>query len=125
LWWRVPESFDDANRYYLLLVSVVPTLVLFAVQLAVATMLISVRTWDLIRLLRWVMVAGLIADTLGLIIDLKYFPESLAFDFLAIVPAILWLTYFFRSQRVEHVFRLHDWETAVNAIYPTKLGLAT
>jgi hypothetical protein len=121
----VPESYDDPNRYYLFLASIVPTLVLFAVQLAVATMLVSVRTWDLIRLLRWVMIGELVADALGLIIDLNYFAESLPFDLLTIVPATIWLAYFFKSRRVMHVFKLHDWETAVKVIYPPKFGFAT
>src|SRR5271165_1359193 len=45
----VPESYDDPNKFRLFLASSIPILVLFALQVAVATMLISVRTWDLLK----------------------------------------------------------------------------
>ncbi|MCL5287358.1 MAG: hypothetical protein M1453_05105 [Acidobacteria bacterium] len=116
----VPESFDDATEYRLFLLSTVPVLILFVLQLAVATILVSVRTWDLLKLLRWIMLAELAAATVATIIDVTYFPDSLAFDFLTIVPAALWLGYFFRSRRVVHVFKSQDWDTAVNVFYPPK-----
>jgi hypothetical protein len=121
----VPESFDDSSRYYLFLVSVVPGLVLFCVQLAIATMLISVRTWDLLTLLRWVMCAQIIAGLIGTAIDVGYFSDNLVFDFLTVVPAAIWLAYFFKSRRVAHVFKSHDWGVAVNVMYPPKLATAT
>jgi hypothetical protein len=114
----VPENFDDKRRYVLFLTSTVPLLITYALQVAVATFLISVRTWDLLRLLRWLLVAEIAISGLGIAIDTKYFPDNIILDFFTIVPAILWLAYFFRSQRVTHVFKLHDWDEAVNNIYP-------
>ena len=116
----VPESYDDPAKYHLFLTSVVPVLVLFCVQLAVGTMLISVRTWDMLSFLRWVICAELFAGVIGAIIDVNHFPDNLPFDFMAIVPEALWLAYFFRSQRVKHVFKSHDWDVAVDSIYPSK-----
>lgn len=121
----VPESYDDPGKYHLFLASSVPVLVFFCVQLAVGTMLISVRTWDMLKLLRWTICAELVAALIGAVIDANYFPDSLPFDFFTIVPGILWLAYFFRSQRVGHVFKSHDWDTAVNVIYPPKVSVAT
>jgi hypothetical protein len=121
----VPESYDDPGKYHLFLVSFVPLIVLFCVQLAVATMLISVRTWDMLTLLRWIICAELVAAVTGAIIDVNYFPDSLPFDFMTIVPEVLWLAYFFRSRRVAHVFKSHDWDAVVNVIYPPKVKLAT
>jgi hypothetical protein len=121
----VPESYDDPRKYHLFLVSIVPVLLLFSAQLAIATMLISIRTWDMLKLLRWTIGAELIAAVIGAMIDVAYFPDSLIFDFFTIVPEVIWLVYFFRSQRVEHVFMSHDWDTAVNLIYPPKVTLAT
>jgi hypothetical protein len=43
----VPESFSDPQLYHLFLVSVVPLLIVYCGQLIVATMLLSVRTWDM------------------------------------------------------------------------------
>ncbi len=116
----VPENFDNHTRYRWFLISAVPSLILFALQVAVATFLISVRTWDLLRLLRRLIVAALAAASIATAIDIKYFPDNVAFNFLTIVPGILWLAYFFKSRRVRHVFKSHDWEVAVNAIHPTK-----
>ena len=117
----VPESFDDSTKYHLVLASAVPTLILFCVQLAIGTILISVRTWDLLRLLRWVMCAEVLAGLIGTAIDAIYFPDNLFFDFLTVVPAVLWVAYFFKSRRVVHVFGSHDWNLAVNTMYPPKL----
>lgn len=114
----VPENFDDSAKYYLFLASVVPGLVLFCVQLAVATILISVRTWDLLKLLRWVICAEIVAGLIGTVIDVSHFPDNLFFDFMTVVPAVLWLAYFFKSSRVAHIFKAHDWEVAVNVMYP-------
>lgn len=121
----VPESYEDPAKYHLFLASVVPVLVFFCVQLAVGTLLISVRTWDMLILLRWTIGAELVAATIGLIIDVNHLPENLPFDFITIVPEVLWLAYFFRSQRVKHVFKFHDWDIAVESIYPSKMSLAT
>lgn len=114
----VPESFDDPTKYHLFLLSVVPSLVIAGIEIAIATILISVPTWDMLKLLRMVMIAGLIFAACGTVIDVFYFPDNLGFDALTIIPACLWLTYFFRSRRVIHIFKTHDWEIAVNNIHP-------
>jgi hypothetical protein len=116
----VPESFDDSTRYHLFLASIVPALVLLALEIAVATMLVSVRTWDMLRLLRWLMIASLVAGVVALVIDVNSFPDNIAFDVLAMIQSGLWLAYFFASRRVTHVFKSHDWEVAVDTIYPAK-----
>lgn len=118
----VPESFDDRHRYFLSLMSIVPNLIVLALEIAVATMLVSVRTWDLLRLLRGLMIAGLIFAAIGTLIDVNYFPDNLPFDALTIIPAAVWLAYFFRSRRVKHIFMVHDWDTIVDTWYPPKLN---
>jgi len=103
------------------LASTVPTIVIFALQVAVATILISVRTWDLLRLLRWLIAAQVVAASVGMLIDIKYFPENVALGIIfTLGPEILWLAYFLKSRRVLHVFKSHDWDLAVKAIYPTQ-----
>jgi hypothetical protein len=121
----VPENFDSPRQFVLFLASSVPGLVLFAVKCAVGTVLVSARTWDMLRLLRWVMVAELAADGIGAVIDGFYFPDNLGLSFLTIVPNLLWLAYFFRSARIRHIFRLHDWDVAVDSIHPFKVKMAT
>src|SRR5262249_21758353 len=121
----VPESYDDPQKYHLFLASAVPSVVILSLEIAVATVLISVRSWDLLKLLRWLIIAGLVAGSIATVIDISYFPENLVFDFLNIFPGALWLAYFFKSRRVKHVFKSHDWEVAVLSIYPAAPGVAT
>lgn len=96
-----------------------PSLLLFVVKCAVGTLLLSARTWDMLKLLRWVMIAELAAGVLGAGIDAAYFPDNLGLSFLTIVPDMLWLAYFFRSTRVRHIFYSHDWNVAVDSIHPS------
>jgi hypothetical protein len=107
----VPENFDQASRYYLFLASAVPTIVIFLLQGAVATILISVRTWDMLELLRWLLVAQVVAAAAAVLIDVKYFPDNVALGILlTLLPESLWMAYFFASKRVKHVFQLNDWD---------------
>jgi len=120
----VPENFDHPATYYWFLASVVPTIVIFLLQVAVATILISVRTWDLLLLLRGLIVAQVVAAGVGVIIDVKYFPDNVALGiFMTLVPESLWMAYFFASKRVKHVFQAHDWDTAVEAMHSTHTKL--
>lgn len=121
----VPENFDSSSKFPLFLASIVPVLLLFVLECAVATLLLSARTWDMFKLLRWTLVAQVAAGVLGLGIDAIYFPDNLPLSGLALVSDLLWLGYLFRSQRVRHVFYSHDWDEAVNSIHPLKLNTAT
>jgi len=117
----VPENFDHATTYYWFLASVVPTIVIFMLQAAVATILIWVRTWDLLLLLRWLIVAQVAAAGIGVLIDINYFPNNIVLGiFMTLVPESLWMGYFFASKRVRHVFQSHDWDTAVEQMYPSQ-----
>lgn len=114
----VPENFVEPRRYWLLIAGTVPTIILFAVQVAVATMMVSVRTWEMVRLLRTVMILELIASCLGAVVDAQVFPDNLPADAMVIAPQLIWLCYWFVSRRVRHVFEAHDWDEAVKGIYP-------
>ncbi len=125
----VPENFTrHPERYYWFVASAVPSLVIFALEVAVATILISVRTWDLLRLLRGLILAQVVAAFVSLTIDAKFFPENVPLSLtLMMIPYSCWLAYFYLSKRVKHVFQTHDWDTAVETIYPgstpTRLGI--
>jgi len=121
----VPENFESTDRCALFLVTTVPTLIIYLAQLGVGTILLSVRIWDLLKLLRWLIGAQVVASIVSTIIDANYFPDNVGLNFLTLVPEALWLAYFFRSKRVKHVFENHDWEIAVNSIYPVKPKMAT
>ena len=119
----VPENVESTRTFSLFLASIVPVQLSLVAECAVATLLLSTRTWDMFKLLRWVMVAGVAAAVLGTGIDAIYFPDNLPLSLLATASDLLWLAYVFRSKRVRHVFCLHDWDSAVNSIHPLKLKM--
>ena len=121
----VPGNFDTGLLFARFLSSTVPVLLLLLVQLVVATMLLSFRTSDMLRLLRWTLVAEVVAVAVGAAIDAKYYPDNIGFSALALIQETLWMLYFFKSTRVRHVFDSQDWEVAVHTIYPLKLKLST
>jgi hypothetical protein len=116
----VPESFVDPKLYHLFLVSVVPLLIVFCIQVFVATVMLSVRTWDMLLLLRNLLVVELIFALFGLAIHVVHFPENVPFDMYNIVLSSAWIAYFFFSKRVAHVFRLKDWGSVADRLYPLK-----
>ena len=124
----VPENFDSTKKYLLFLASAVPDLALYLVMVGVGTILLSARTWDILKLLRWVIAISVLVKIVAAAVDVTYFPDSLDLNFLSylsIVTESIWLAYLFRSTRVKHVFKSHDWETAVNSIYPLQPKIAT
>ncbi len=114
----VPESYNDARTYHLLLISVVPQIVIMLIEVAIGTMLLSVRTWDMFKLMRFTVVAATIWFWISALIDSRAFPESAVLDIFSGLTATLWTAYLFRSKRVRHVFETHDWEIAVQRIHP-------
>ena len=117
----IPENFSRQPAiYYWFLATAVPVIVIFVLQAAVGTMLIAVRTWDMLRLLRGLIAAQVVASLVAVVIEAKYFPEDLPLAIMmTLIPETLWLFYFYASRRVKHVFETHDWDTAVEIIHPT------
>src|SRR5882672_4375631 len=73
----VPENFNVPNRFVLFIISAVPALLLLLIQVAVATILLTVRTSDMLLLLRWVIAVGIVAAVVEGVIDVAYFPDNL------------------------------------------------
>jgi len=121
----VPENFDDKTRFALFLASAVPELLVLLVQATIATFALGVRTRDMLKLLRQVLVVQVVVEILALAIDAKYFPDNSVFPGLMLIEEVLWLAYFFKSARVRHVFAIRDWDVAVNTFHPVKLKLST
>jgi hypothetical protein len=115
----VPESFADPGLYHLYLLSIVPLLILTCAEVVVGTMLLSVRTWELLLLLRCIIAACVLASLLAIVIDVQKFPDLLPFDAYDAAGPIVWSLYFLTSRRVKHVFRTHDWDLAVRTIHPS------
>lgn len=118
----VPENFPDARQFHLFLLSAVPPLVMSFAEVITATMLLSVRTSDMLLLLRYVIGVSLFWDLVAVAIDGShaYLQDNLIFGVLSISTDVIWLLYFFLSRRVKHVFKSQDWSIAVNHFYPPK-----
>jgi hypothetical protein len=113
----VLENFaGDTKTFVLFLLSTLPSLVLLLFQMAVATFLLVLRTWDMVELLRKVLIAQVVAETIGLLLDVKYFPDNVPLSLLSFAASLVWLAYFYRSARVRHVFKTRDWELASAAL---------
>jgi hypothetical protein len=95
--------------------SAVPGLLLLFFEVAAASYLLALKTWDLVVLLRRVLIASALAEAVGLVVDAKYFPDNVALGMLSFVPHLLWIGYFYRSERVKRVFKTHDWQPAPKA----------
>jgi hypothetical protein len=116
----VPENFaTHASSHHWLMITAVSTIVILALQVAVGTMLIVVRSWDMLQFLRILLVAQSVAMLAALIVDVNYFPNYVPFRVGSLISEGMWMAYFFMSDRVRHVFKCHDWETAVEIIHPT------
>ncbi len=121
----VPENFDDTKLYVLFLISTLPGLLLYALKFAVGTFLYSARTPEMLTLMRRVMITEMIVDIVGAWIDAGFFPDNLPLTILTLIQNSIWLTYFYKSSRVKHVFQAQDWEVAVQTIHPLTLKTAT
>jgi len=121
----VPENFENKTRFALFLAAAVPGLLLILIQTVVATFSIGVQTPDMLKVLRVVLAAQVLAGIIEVAIDSMNFPDNLFLSIYTLLQESLWLAYFFRSKRVRHVFGLQDWDIAVNSIYPPKLKAAT
>lgn len=116
----IPEYSGNTRNYLLFLLSAGPTVVLMFIQVIVGTFLLSARTPEVLRLLRWTLGVSAAAAAIGIAIDVFYNPENIGFGALALISDFCWFLYFLRSTRVKHVFELQDWAVAVSTIYPLK-----
>jgi hypothetical protein len=121
----VPENFaTHASKHHWLMITAVSTIVILALQIAVGTMLIVVRSWDMLQFLRILLAAQIVAMLAALIVDANYFPNYVPYRVGGLISEGIWMAYFFTSDRVRHVFKVHDWETAVETIHPTPKELS-
>ena len=105
-----PFAWAGAPRLYVLfLVSTVPLVLLSPAELLVAERARKTRDYRWVRHLRTVLWIHLGVSFLAGAIDATWFPENLLFDFISVLWPLIWLPYFYRSQRVERVFLRHDW----------------
>jgi hypothetical protein len=117
----MPEAYNKATDHWLFVISGAPTILLLFVHAAAALMLLCVRTWDALILLRKIVLCQVAFQWAAVGIYAWKFPGNLTLHMIAAVQMSAWLLYLFQSERVERVFKYDNWEQVAPA--PT-LGLA-
>lgn len=106
----MPEIHGTPMHFWLFFISAAPYLVLLFLQAAVGLMLLCVRTWDVLELLRYVVLASAAFAWIGVTIDLYKFEANVPLSVTAAIQMTVWTIYFFVSKRVESVFKHDNWE---------------
>jgi len=114
----VPSLWEDKTLYLLFLMTTLPVQIILMAQVAVASILLKRREWRYVGILKLILVVDILVTLFAAGIDVFYFPENLAFDFLSLIWPAVWLPYFLRSTRVRHVFQTHDFHTSPFAMAP-------
>jgi len=105
-----PASWDDNALYGLFIISVVPVYLVKAAEVIMASKLLMkrLRNTKNVNYLRYTLVAAIIFNLIGVIIDYYHFIDNIAFSTLTLVFSIIWYFYFTDSYRVYYVF--NQWE---------------
>jgi len=101
----MPEIHRRPLDFWLFFISAMPSVALLWVQAGTALMLLCVRTWDALQLLRYILVATAVFEWIALTIDIYKFPQNVTISAVGAVQMTAWTIYFFVSKRVEHVFK--------------------
>ena len=117
----MPEAYNKATGHWLFVMSGAPTILLLFVHAAAALMLLCVRTWDALILLRKIVLCQVAFQWIAVGIDVWKFPGDLPLEIIGAIQMTIWLIYLFRSERVERVFKYDNGEQAAPA---STLGLA-
>ena len=107
-----PSSWEDISLYPFYLVSVVPSYLLFVVQLFLSTKLLFIKYRNInnLKILRMIMVVTVAFDVIGLAIDIKHFSDNVFLSVYSLIISIIWCAYFYVSKRVNAVFIENKWE---------------
>lgn len=105
----MPAIWKDKWMYMLFILSTLPGIFLFILQVVTATIAMKTRAYKWIVKLRFILMLDIIFTLLAMIIDSQYFRENMVFNFMSIVWPVIWLPYFYKSVRVQRVFVTKDW----------------
>jgi hypothetical protein len=95
--------------YILFLFSTVPSILIIFVELFFAERLRKSRNFEQIRPFRVVLWFHFGIAILGLSIDSMVFQDNVPLAVIGLISPTIWLPYFYKSKRVDRVFRTHDW----------------
>jgi S1-C subfamily serine protease len=120
-----PERWQSTELYALAIASIALAQLSLIVQAVVATILLKRREWKWVKLLRAVLIGGLICTGIIIVLDSVFFSGDQAdFDWLALIWLAIWVAYFFRSERVKDVFLFKEADPVVTAATPLPMQTA-
>lgn len=108
----LPEMYPNVTSHWLFFVSAAPQGVLLFMQAGAALMLLCVRTWDALQLVRYIALASVTFCWIGVFIAGAKFPTDLTIQLVGALQMTLWTLYLFLSERVVRVFKHDNWEQA-------------
>jgi len=92
-----------------LILAAFPRLLACAATVVFACLLLHYREWNWVEKLRLSLLVTCAASFVSVIIDSQYFPTVVLPNAARCAGVVLWTLYFYKSERVERVFRTHDW----------------
>jgi hypothetical protein len=105
----LPRPWNNETHHLLFIIAVIPRRIGFLIVVAVATALLKQRDVTRLQTLRLVLGIEVFLCLVSLVIDFFQYPSVLAFNLMQVIVLSLWLTHFYVSERVRHVFVAHDW----------------
>ena len=111
-----PEAFNfnnsDMPNQGALFLAVFPRLLAYLGIAATAAMLLLKKEWIWVERLRVAILVGVLIAGISVLMDVRYFPNSIRSHVVRWIGLCLWLLYFHASKRVRHVFQTKDWAAA-------------
>jgi S1-C subfamily serine protease len=105
-----PARWQSTELYALAIATTALGQLPLLAQAVVATILLKGREWAWLKLLRAILIAGVICIGLSIVLDSVFFRgDQTVLDWFALVWTVIWLAYFFGSKRVKRVFLSRDW----------------
>ena len=105
-----PARWQSTELYALAITTTALGQLPLLAQAVVATIFLKRREWEWLKLLRAILIAGVICIGLSIVLDSVFFRgDQTVLDWFALVWTVIWLAYFFVSKRVKRVFLSKDW----------------
>jgi S1-C subfamily serine protease len=121
-----PERWQSTELYALAIESTALPQLALILQAVIATILLKRREWKWLKLLRAVLIGSVICTGITIVFGFVFFsPDQTVFDWFALIWLVIWLGYFFTSQRVKRVFLSKDWGRDVSPLSTGRAPVAT
>ncbi len=113
----LPSAWPGESIHYgLYLITIWPTEILSVGELWIAHRLRKTLSWRYVPILRKLMAIKVAVGCAALAIDGAVWPDFVFYDIISLVPVVIWLAYFHRSQRVWSVFHEGVWPPGMYSV---------